>query len=245
MGKNRISLYHSERRAAIRYPAKTTAQVQAGARPQARRWYTRPGRSTSARSGALLDLDESVLDKRTQPVELSFAGRDGSRGVHASWVVEARVVRVEPRGARGGRLRASRWPSTAAAGGLPVPATCSEPARFARSRVGARDHSRRGGTAARRAYSGCSRRTPATPSGLTGPRLDAITARERNRRPRRAALILTHLPFEEARGAPPLAGGPAHRDACVSRGHGPRRGCAGGPAGLLHEHQPPVWSSRR
>jgi diguanylate cyclase (GGDEF)-like protein len=102
LGKNRISLYHSERRRTIRYPAKTTARahLQIG-----------PGESTSevrplnlSQGGALLDVDEELTE--TVPVELTFGGRDAA-GLCRRWVTTAHVVRVERRGTRALAFRAA------------------------------------------------------------------------------------------------------------------------------------------
>jgi diguanylate cyclase (GGDEF)-like protein len=100
LGKNRISLYHSERRQAIRYPAKTTAQARMKRRSGEATVETRP--LNLSRGGALLDLDEEM--RAEAPVQLTFGGRDAS-GRPRDWVTAARVVRVERRGASGERCR--------------------------------------------------------------------------------------------------------------------------------------------
>lgn len=98
-GRDRISLYHSERRGSIRYPAKGTARASLARRggPVA---DARP--LNLSRGGALLDLDHEL--GTAQAVELTFDGRDAA-GRPRSWVMPARVVRVERRGAAGRQVR--------------------------------------------------------------------------------------------------------------------------------------------
>jgi diguanylate cyclase (GGDEF)-like protein len=100
LGKNRISLYHSERRGAIRYPVKST--TRAGL-------LTPTGEAASevrplnlSRAGALLDLDEEL--EQAASVELEFKGRDMA-GRPRAWFMAARVVRIERGGAQGDRWR--------------------------------------------------------------------------------------------------------------------------------------------
>jgi diguanylate cyclase (GGDEF)-like protein len=100
LGKDRISLYHSERRGAIRYPAKVTARTRLQQVPGRRPPETRP--LNLSRVGALLDLDERL--PAATPVELTFSGRDAA-GLPREWVVAGRVVRIERRGAGGDRCR--------------------------------------------------------------------------------------------------------------------------------------------
>jgi hypothetical protein len=96
LGKDRISLYHSERRCAVRYPA----------RPLARASVVPRGRGVGA-EGRLLNLSRSglLLDVNLEPEPadcwtLTFEGRDAA-GRQRLWNVEARVVRVDRRLARG------------------------------------------------------------------------------------------------------------------------------------------------
>lgn len=100
LGKNRISLYHSERRGAIRYPAKSTARASLQTPTGGAATEVRPLNLSHA--GALLDLDEDL--SAATPVELRFRGRDAA-GRPRDWVVNARVVRFERGGARADRRR--------------------------------------------------------------------------------------------------------------------------------------------
>jgi diguanylate cyclase (GGDEF)-like protein len=100
LGKNRISLYHSERRGAIRYPAKSTARASLRAPTDAVASEARP--LNLSRAGALLEIDEDL--EPAAPVELRFRGRDVA-GRPREWAVDARVVRVERGGARADRCR--------------------------------------------------------------------------------------------------------------------------------------------
>jgi len=113
LGKNRISLYHSERRESIRYPAKTTVRATLKRAVGETTITTRP--LNVSRGGALLDLDERL--SAAAPVELSFGGRDAA-GRRRDWVTAARVVRVERRGAHGDGFR------VAVAFDAPLPDEC-------------------------------------------------------------------------------------------------------------------------
>jgi len=89
-GKNRISLFHSERRQAVRYPARPT--VRAGVvLGRGRKVEARPINLSA--SGALLWLDEEL--EPAMAVELAFAGSDAT-GRSRNWTVSGRVIRVEP-----------------------------------------------------------------------------------------------------------------------------------------------------
>ena len=99
-GKNRISLFHSERRQSIRYPAKLAAVASLREPSGAETGQARP--LNLSRGGALLDLDHEP--RPAAAVELSFAGRDAA-GRPRNWVHAGRVVRVEPRGTTGERWR--------------------------------------------------------------------------------------------------------------------------------------------
>ena len=96
-GKNRISLYHSERRGAIRYPARAGSRVNLQALPCGTPTRVRP--LNLSRQGALLDVGDDL--HASAPVEMTFDGSDAT-GRPRSWVTVARVVRVD-RPARGGR----------------------------------------------------------------------------------------------------------------------------------------------
>ncbi len=91
-GKDQISLYHSERRQAIRYPAKVTARASLTQVAAATVGKARP--LNLSRGGALLDLDGEL--RQSAAVKLTFGGRDAA-GRPRSWVMAARVVRVERR----------------------------------------------------------------------------------------------------------------------------------------------------
>jgi len=88
-GKNRISLFHSEQRRAVRYPARPAATV---------RILVRRGRAVPARpidlslTGGLLEAEAQL--NVASPVELAFRGRDGE--FPGEWTVTGRIVRAEP-----------------------------------------------------------------------------------------------------------------------------------------------------
>ena len=92
-GKDQISVYHSELRRDVRYPAKTATKIK----------LARPGdRAPSAvvalnlsRGGALLVCAETVLSGTS--VSLRFDGRDPG-GRPRSWLHAGRVLRVETGG---------------------------------------------------------------------------------------------------------------------------------------------------
>lgn len=92
-GKDQISVYHSELRRDVRYPAKTATRIK----------LARPGdRAPSAvvalnlsRGGALLVCAETVLSGTS--VSLRFDGRDPG-GRPRSWLHAGRVLRVETGG---------------------------------------------------------------------------------------------------------------------------------------------------
>jgi diguanylate cyclase (GGDEF)-like protein len=96
-GKDRIRLYHSERREAIRYPARAAARVtlRAGGTPAAARIVN------VSRRGALLDLGAEAIGGPA--VEVVFAGYDAA-GRPCAWSAAGHVVRVE-RSAAGARRR--------------------------------------------------------------------------------------------------------------------------------------------
>ncbi len=91
-GKDQISLYHSERRHAIRYPAKPTAWASLTRAAGGTGEKARP--LNLSRGGALLDLDGELGQSET--VQLKFDGHDPA-GRARYWVMDAQVVRVEPR----------------------------------------------------------------------------------------------------------------------------------------------------
>jgi diguanylate cyclase (GGDEF)-like protein len=88
-GKNRISLYHSERRESIRYPARASARASvsvAGGEPR------RALPVNLSRRGALLELPADCRPEEL--LELTLGGRDPA-GRPRTWVRQGRVVRVE------------------------------------------------------------------------------------------------------------------------------------------------------
>jgi len=101
LGRDHISLYHSERRRSVRYPAKSTARAGLHLRPGGAASPVRP--LNVSREGALLDIDGGEPAPAAS-IELSFEGRD-ARGSERAWLRSARVVRVERRGVRGAGAR--------------------------------------------------------------------------------------------------------------------------------------------
>jgi diguanylate cyclase (GGDEF)-like protein len=98
-GKDRISLYHAERREAVRYPAKPSARVLLGHHRLAQPVRVRT--VNISLHGALLEIDCELASR--SPVELTFDGRDAA-GRPRTWPVPGRIVRVEAQGERG-------WPT--------------------------------------------------------------------------------------------------------------------------------------
>lgn len=88
-GKNRISLYHAERRESIRYPAKTSAKVSiaqpGGGDPR------RVQALNLSRGGAWLELPVDAMPGAT--LELILSGREPA-GRSRTWVHRGSVVRV-------------------------------------------------------------------------------------------------------------------------------------------------------
>jgi len=89
-GKNRVSVYHSERRASIRYPGLTTARAGVVLAADGRTFEGSP--LNMSRRGALLELPAACGVRES--VELTFRGRDRAGRVR-TWVLCGRVVRVE------------------------------------------------------------------------------------------------------------------------------------------------------
>ncbi|MBZ5640270.1 MAG: GGDEF domain-containing protein [Acidobacteriia bacterium] len=91
-GKNRITLYHRERRRWVRYPARPETRVlmesgEVGA--------GRPAMALNlSRSGMLLETAEPVLPASSVVLVM---GRKAGDTADGDWVVRGRVVRVEPR----------------------------------------------------------------------------------------------------------------------------------------------------
>jgi diguanylate cyclase (GGDEF)-like protein len=92
LGKDRVSLYHSERRQTIRYPVKPLICARLQSPPGAQARAARP--LNLSRGGALLHLDDTL--EPATPVELTFEGRDAA-GRPRNWARSGRVVRVESR----------------------------------------------------------------------------------------------------------------------------------------------------
>jgi diguanylate cyclase (GGDEF)-like protein len=90
--KNRIMLYHLERRRWVRYPASPHARIRMGSGDED---AGRPAMALNlSRSGALLETSEAVPP--ASPVVLFMARTMGDPKA-LDWVVPAHVVRVEPR----------------------------------------------------------------------------------------------------------------------------------------------------
>jgi GGDEF domain-containing protein len=106
-GRNRVSIYFSERRRAVRYPVRSSARASI-ARPEGE--PSEVATLNLSFGGALLATDNEY--RPAEQVRLTFGGRD-----HV-WVVGGRVVRVE-RGSNpaGGRLIAVAFES-------PLPELC-------------------------------------------------------------------------------------------------------------------------
>lgn len=102
LGKDRVSLYHAERRRAVRYPAKVTARASLTHRRRGEICRVRP--VNLSRHGALIDLDSPLAP--AVPVEITFNGRD-TTGRPSSWMVTATVVRVDGNGPAGAGCRAA------------------------------------------------------------------------------------------------------------------------------------------
>jgi len=84
-GRNRVSIYFSEKRRAVRYPVRRSSRASI-ARAAAPGGRAAPVNLSLA--GALLATDESY--RPAESVQVTFGGRGGD------WVVGARIVRVEP-----------------------------------------------------------------------------------------------------------------------------------------------------
>ncbi len=92
-GKNRVSLYHSERRRAIRYPARVSARVGL-ATPDGAPILDAKLINLSL-EGALLELEEGA--PAAPEVELILHARSAS-GERREWICAGRVVRLEKPG---------------------------------------------------------------------------------------------------------------------------------------------------
>jgi len=119
-GRNRVSIYYSERRRAVRYPVRRSSRASL-ARPTAPASQASPVNLSLA--GALLATDGEY--RPAEPVEVTFDGRNGD------WVVAGRVVRVEPADAPGRRLVAVVFENP-----LPEPCVHQLVARSSRRHVG-------------------------------------------------------------------------------------------------------------
>lgn len=95
-GENRITLYHSEKRNAVRYPARAGATLGL---IRAREAAATACAVNFSRTGALLEIEHECQAR--EAVELALPGGVGSK----DWLVAGCVVRVEPRdGAFGYRV---------------------------------------------------------------------------------------------------------------------------------------------
>jgi diguanylate cyclase (GGDEF)-like protein len=93
-GKNCISLFHAERRSAVRYPVKATARIGLAGPAAMAAGAVQP--VNLSRSGALLEVAELPASVGEVALELTFGGRDAS-GKSRCWTMPARVVRLERR----------------------------------------------------------------------------------------------------------------------------------------------------
>jgi diguanylate cyclase (GGDEF)-like protein len=100
-GRDRVSLYHAERRETIRYPAKASARVRIQSPPGAR---AREAHALNLSVGGI--LLEVGAEPAGAPVVLTFDGRDPA-GRPRRWEMRGRVVRVEPAGRSAGLWRAA------------------------------------------------------------------------------------------------------------------------------------------
>ncbi len=99
-GKNRITLYHLERRRWVRYPARPQARIRMESGEEG---AGRPAMALNlSRSGILLETEDPVLP--ASPVVL-FMGRKTDDPPDRDWVLPGRVVRVEPRPSASARFR--------------------------------------------------------------------------------------------------------------------------------------------
>jgi len=91
-GRNRIRLFHSEKRVAVRYPARATLEVRFRKQGTTQTFRGRP--LDLSRTGALLETSGSARDSAR--VELEFAGFDRA-GRPRRWRAPGVVVRCESR----------------------------------------------------------------------------------------------------------------------------------------------------
>jgi len=112
-GKNRVMLYHAERRSSIRYPAKSTARVVVG--PDSEPEGLPAVALNLSQSGVLLETRDRF--RPAQPVRV-ILGREHRPGQDAAWIVHGKVVRVEP-----GRDKAHQF-RVGVAFDAPVPEEC-------------------------------------------------------------------------------------------------------------------------
>jgi diguanylate cyclase (GGDEF)-like protein len=121
-GKNRISLHHSERRGAVRYPAKGAARVELVRRSDAE---PVPARPVNLSLGGVL-LDTRGKYDTADHVEVRFDGIDAT-GRKRDWSTEATVIRVEPGEASAGETEDSpqvELRRVALAFARPIPEDC-------------------------------------------------------------------------------------------------------------------------
>lgn len=94
MGRNRIVLFHLERRRSVRFPVRRSTKVWISAVPGAERTHVRA--INLSREGALLSSGESGY-RLAEAIELTVQGGGGD------WVVPGKVVRIEKEAAPRGR----------------------------------------------------------------------------------------------------------------------------------------------
>jgi diguanylate cyclase (GGDEF)-like protein len=96
-GRDRTSLFHGERRGAVRYPARGRTQLELRPAGQA---PLPVGAENLSVTGALLVVEPGCASG----VRVQLRYRGGATGAGTAWLRDARVVRVERSGARGTRV---------------------------------------------------------------------------------------------------------------------------------------------
>lgn len=99
-GRNRIAMYHAERRSSIRYPVKPTARVELLVGSEG---AVRPALAVDlSRGGVLVEAAEAYRPEEAVRV---FIAESGPRRRAGGWSIAGRVVRVEPGRGNAGRFR--------------------------------------------------------------------------------------------------------------------------------------------
>jgi len=96
LGKDRIALHPSERRGEVRYPARASAHLEVGA-VSGSEWLPVLALNLS-RTGALVATPAPFRPLEAVRVALTAGGREDGR---RRWLVQGRIVRVQPRPAEG------------------------------------------------------------------------------------------------------------------------------------------------